>query len=125
MGERYHEFHEFTLILLNVIGTVLGLSFDRGSFYWTYIVMGSISLALIILCCVPILLTISLIMRKRMRDAFSENRKNVATINQSLESSITGIRVTKAFTNKEKELESVREERVLKQIEKELSNPVV
>jgi hypothetical protein len=40
----------FTLILLNVIGTVLGLSFDRGSFYWTYIVMGSISLALIILC---------------------------------------------------------------------------
>ena len=40
-----------------------------------------------------------------MRDAFTENRKNVATINQSLESSISGIRVTKAFTNKEKELE--------------------
>ena len=44
-------------------------------------------------------------MRKRMRDAFNENRKNVATINASLESSITGIRVTKAFTNKDKELE--------------------
>ena len=51
------------------------------------------------------LVTISLIMRKKMRDAFTENRKNVATINQSLESSISGIRVTKAFTNKEKELE--------------------
>lgn len=40
----------FTLIILNVIGTVLGLLFDKGSFYWTYIVMGSISLAIIVLC---------------------------------------------------------------------------
>ena len=32
---------------------------------------------------------------------FTENRKNVATINASLESSISGIRVTKAFTNKD------------------------
>ena len=74
-----------------------------GSFIYLFIV--NWLLALIILCCVPILLTISLIMRKKMRDAFSENRKNVATINASLESSISGIRVTKAFTNKEKEIE--------------------
>ena len=40
-----------------------------------------------------------------MDKAFSENRKNIARINSSLESSITGIRVTKAFTNQEKELE--------------------
>ena len=39
-----------------------------------------------------------------MDKAFSENRKNIARINSSLESSITGIRVTKAFTNQEKEL---------------------
>ena len=34
-----------------------------------------------------------------------ETRKSVAVINSSLESSISGIRVTKAFTNDEKELE--------------------
>ncbi|MCI5745041.1 MAG: ABC transporter ATP-binding protein/permease [Erysipelotrichaceae bacterium] len=62
-------------------------------------------LALIIFACVPILVIISLLLRKKMRDAFNENRKNVATINASLESSISGIRVTKAFTNKDKEIE--------------------
>lgn len=74
-----------------------------GSFIYLFTVNWILSL--IILCCVPILVTISLITRKKMRDAFTENRKNVATINASLESSITGIRVTKAFTNKDKELE--------------------
>ena len=59
---------------------------------------------LIVFCCVPILVTISLILRKRMNNAFSESRKSVAEINGALESSITGIRVTKAFTNDEEEL---------------------
>ena len=74
-----------------------------GSFIYLFTV--NWILALIILICVPILVTISLIMRKRMRDAFTETRKNVAVINASLESSISGIRVTKAFTNKDKEME--------------------
>ena len=62
-------------------------------------------LSLIIFSCVPILVTITLIMRKRMRNAFTETRKSVAEINASLSSSISGIRVTKAFTNNDKELE--------------------
>lgn len=74
-----------------------------GSFIYLFTVNWILSL--IILCCVPVLVTISLVMRKKMNDAFTENRKNVATINASLESSISGIRVTKAFTNKDKELE--------------------
>lgn len=41
-----------TLIILNIIGTVLGLSLDQGKFYWTYIVMGSISVALIVSCAI-------------------------------------------------------------------------
>ena len=61
--------------------------------------------ALVILGCVPLLIIITLIVRKRMRDAFMETRKNVAEINGALESSISGIRVTKAFTNQDKELE--------------------
>lgn len=61
-------------------------------------------LTLIIFACVPILVVISLVMRKRMNSAFMETRKQVAVINASLESSITGVRVTKAFTNEEEEL---------------------
>jgi ATP-dependent DNA helicase RecG len=40
-----------------------------------------------------------------MRAAFTERRKSNAVINAALESSITGIRVTKAYTNAEKEME--------------------
>lgn len=60
---------------------------------------------LIIFACVPLLIFITLFMRKKMNKAFTETRKSVAVINSSLESSITGIRVTKAFTNDDKELE--------------------
>lgn len=61
-------------------------------------------LTLIIFACVPLLVVISLVMRKRMNQAFMETRKSVAQINGALESSITGIRVTKAFTNDQEEL---------------------
>ena len=74
-----------------------------GSFIYLFIV--NWILALIILGCVPIMLLISLTTRRNMRNAFAENRKNMAEINASLESSISGIRVTKAFTNKDKEIE--------------------
>ena len=62
-------------------------------------------LALIILACVPLLIAVSLVTRKKMRLAFQESKKAVAGINASLESSISGVRVTKAFTNQDKELE--------------------
>ncbi len=55
--------------------------------------------ALILLCCVPFLILINIVMSNKMNKAFAETRKAVAVINASLESSITGIRVTKAFTN--------------------------
>jgi len=74
-----------------------------GSFI--YLCTISIPLTLIIFACVPILVAVSLIFRKKMRDAFTESRKSIAVINASLESSISGIRVTKAFTNAEKEEE--------------------
>ena len=58
-------------------------------------------LTLIVFAVVPLLVIISLVMRKRMNRAFMETRKSVAEINGALESSITGIRVTKAFNNEE------------------------
>ncbi len=62
-------------------------------------------LTLIIFLCVPLLVVIALLLRRRMRRAFMESRKSVAKINAALESSISGIRVTKAFTNAAKEEE--------------------
>ena len=66
-------------------------------------------LTLIIFACVPFLLLIALVLRKRMRNAFMESRVSTAQINASLESSISGIRVTKAFENADKEQEKFEE----------------
>ncbi len=66
---------------------------------FVYLATINIYLTLIIFACVPVLLGISFAVRKKMRDAFMESRKAVAEINASLESSVSGIRVTKAFTN--------------------------
>ncbi len=62
-------------------------------------------LTLIIFACVPFLLVIMFFVRKKMRNAFLKSRKSVAQINASLENSISGIRVTKAYANADKELE--------------------
>lgn len=56
-------------------------------------------LTLIIFLCVPFLVWIAMVMRTRMHRAFSESRKSIAFINASIEGSISGIRVTKAFNN--------------------------
>ena len=72
---------------------------------FVYLAGINIWLTLIIFACVPFLLLIAVALRKKMRDAFMESRKSVAVINASLESSISGIRVTKAFDNAEKEKE--------------------
>ena len=70
-----------------------------------YLLSINVYLTLIVFACVPVLVTISLLLRKRMTNAFMESRKSIAVINAALESSISGIRVTKAFTNSKKEEE--------------------
>lgn len=74
-----------------------------GSFI--YLCTINIYLTLIIFACVPVLIVVSTVLRKRMINAFMESRKSIAVINAALESSISGIRVTKAFTNSKKEEE--------------------
>ena len=69
----------------------------------------NIYLTLIIFACVPFLVLTAAVLRKKMTEAFLASRKAVAEINASLESSITGIRVTKAFTNADKEQEKFEE----------------
>ena len=72
---------------------------------FTYLCTINPWLTLIIFACVPFLLIAATTLRKRMRDAFMNSRKSTAEINAALESSISGIRVTKAFNNAEKERE--------------------
>ena len=72
-----------------------------GSF--VYLCTLSVPLTLIIFAVVPFLVIVTLVYRKKMTDAFTETRKSMAVINASLESSISGIRVTKAFTNTKEE----------------------
>ncbi len=72
---------------------------------FVYLLTINVYLTLIIFACVPVLLVISTAVRGKMRKAFMESRKAVAEINASLESSISGIRVTKAFNNSKTETE--------------------
>ena len=62
-------------------------------------------LTLIIFACVPILVVVTMHFRKAMKNAFADRRKSNATINAAVESSVTGIRVTKAYTNAPCEVE--------------------
>jgi len=75
---------------------------------FTYLSTIDIYLTLIIFACVPILAVVTMYFRKAMRKAFDDRRKSNATINAAVESSITGIRVTKAYTNAEKEVEKFK-----------------
>ena len=67
----------------------------------SFVYLSSINLLLtvIIFLFIPILVWFSLAMRKKMNIAFMESRRKVALVNATLESSISGIRVAKAFTN--------------------------
>ena len=62
-------------------------------------------LTLIVFACVPILVVVTIRFRKPMMKAFDDRRKSNAIINASVESSITGIRVTKAYTNSQREMD--------------------
>ena len=65
-------------------------------------------LTLIIFACVPILVFVSVHYRKGMKKAFDDRRKSNATINAAVESSVTGIRVTKAYVNSETEVKKFK-----------------
>ena len=72
---------------------------------FTYLATIDWILTLIIFACVPILVAVTMHFRKAMRRAFDDRRKSNATINAAVESSVTGIRVTKAYTNAQREVE--------------------
>ena len=74
---------------------------------WSFVYLYLIHpyLTLIVFACVPFLVVVTLISRKKMRSAFMERRAATAEISGAIESSISGIRVTRAFVGEETEKE--------------------
>lgn len=77
-----------------------------------FIVMLTINwkLALVIIILVPIGLIFTLLQRRRMMSASRKVKERTAGINAGLESSISGARVAKAFTNEDYEIEKFSED---------------
>lgn len=73
----------------------------------SFIVMGSIymPLTLIIYSLLPFMVFFALKKQKKMKDAFAASKKEVGEVNATLENSISGIRVSKAYTNSQREKE--------------------
>ena len=71
----------------------------------SFIMMASIHLplTLIVFVCVPAMVIFSAKKRRKMDDAFTATRVEIGEINANLENSISGIRVSKAYTNREYE----------------------
>ena len=75
------------------------ISFISVVISFAYLLTINIWLTLIVFACVPFLVIISMVLRHKMQNAFKKNRKSLAEINGAISSSISGIRVTKAFGN--------------------------
>ncbi|WP_432205022.1 ABC transporter ATP-binding protein [Cetobacterium somerae] len=68
----------------------------------------NIPLTLIIFSVIPFTIWFTINRRQKMSDAFLETREKIGTINSTLQNSISGIRVSKAFVNKDEELEKFK-----------------
>ena len=73
----------------------------------SFIMLSTINLplSLIVFSVVPLLLIVAMKLRLKMEDAFMETRVMIGEVNATIENSISGIRVSKAFSNKENEIE--------------------
>ncbi len=78
---------------LSIVGALIMLSFISP---W---------LTLIVACYVPLMILFAAKARRKMSKAFTESRKQVAELNAEIESSVSGVRITKAYNAREKEEE--------------------
>ncbi len=60
------------------------------------------------LCVLPVYGVFAVVMNKRMRKTFRENRKKIAEINGQIEDNLAGIRVVKSFANEQAENEKFK-----------------
>ncbi|NLK38672.1 MAG: ABC transporter ATP-binding protein [Clostridiales bacterium] len=77
----------------------------------SFAIMASINLwlALIVFMALPLMIAFAAKMRTKMSAAFTQTRVEISEINANLENSISGIRVSKAYTNTDYEIEHFNE----------------
>ena len=75
-------------------------------FIGSFIMLSSISLPLTVtvFSIIPFILLFAIIMRKGMTNAFKRSREQIAEVNANIETAISGIRVTKAYTSEHHEI---------------------
>ena len=108
----YYDEHETGNIMSRIVNDLMDISelahhgpedfflsvmMIAGSFI--YLCTINVQLTLIIFAFIPILVYIAMKTRKKMNLAFKESKKQVGIINATLNNAISGIRVSKAFTN--------------------------
>ncbi|MBQ5926521.1 MAG: ABC transporter ATP-binding protein [Clostridia bacterium] len=89
----HHGPEQLFTSIISIIGALVMLCLING---W---------LALIVLLYIPLMVLFAVKTRKSMNEAFMEGRKKNAEINAEIESSITGVRVTKAYNAESTEVE--------------------
>ncbi|BAK81544.1 ABC transporter ATP-binding protein [Candidatus Arthromitus sp. SFB-rat-Yit] len=65
----------------------------------------NVPLTILIFAFVPVIVTFSIIKRRKMSSAFRETRIKTGDVNATIENSISGIRVTRSFVNEKSELD--------------------
>ncbi len=83
--------------------TILGNIFSI-LFIMYFMVMLHWKLALLTLAIVPFMWWVSVIFRKRMRDAFRETRKQVARLNAFLNEHVTGMKIVQVYNREAEEM---------------------
>lgn len=68
----------------------------------------NVPLTLIIFSIIPFIIWFTVSRKNKMSEAFSKTREKIGIINSNLQNSISGIRVSKAFVNKNEELEKFK-----------------
>ena len=89
----HHGPEDFTVAILNLIGAFIMMLHIR----W--------ELAIVVIIVLPIMITIGIISRRNLSKASVKVKETTAEVNAGLESSISGIRVTKGFNNEDFERE--------------------
>ena len=93
----HHGPEDFFISLIMMIGA------------FCYLCTINVQLTCIIFIFIPFLILFSMKMRQRMNVAFKEARVKIGVVNANLENAISGIRVSKAFTNASYEAEKFDE----------------
>ncbi|WMJ77571.1 MULTISPECIES: ABC transporter ATP-binding protein [unclassified Sedimentibacter] len=89
----HHGPEDLFISLVMLIGSFIALSIIN------------LPLALIVFSIIPFLIYFAMKLRIRMADSFMETRVTIGEVNATIENSISGIRVSKAFSNKENEIQ--------------------